>query len=58
MADTKDLSGVSAQCKACRRIVWIEHLDRDGYCCWCPQPKPAATVSKPPIALVESEPKG
>ena len=41
---------VEAQCKGCRRAVFVEHLDRDGYCQQvdgspCPQ-KPLPPTTK------------
>lgn len=54
----KQTERVAASCKGCKRAVYVEHLDRDGYCTQAdgsPCPQRPAPPSKPRAAGAQGE---
>ena len=31
--------GKTTQCKTCKRLIYVEHADKDGNCCFCEKPQ-------------------
>ena len=52
----KEIEKIPTTCKQCRRCVYATDLDRDGYCCFCAQPK-AGGQSAPAVASCTDEGK-
>jgi hypothetical protein len=44
---------VATQCKGCHRAVFVEHLDRDGNCCFCQKPAAATRPEAPKVVPID-----